>query len=116
MDLKNFTVGQLANLACTLEVMAPKPGNVHRAADFEDCSATDFLASGIAAGPVLDSADQQPLGQTIYDAIVATKVVTSHNTNLGIVLLIARWPKPHMLGGRTVACRFPSTCWMSCTT
>ncbi len=32
----HLSIGQCASLACLWEVSAPKPGNVHRGADFDD--------------------------------------------------------------------------------
>lgn len=84
-----LSVGQLATLACHLEVAAPKPGNVHRGADFEDVTLQDFLASGIAIGPVMERAATASLGETIRDAVLATRTVASSNTNLGMILLLA---------------------------
>ena len=43
-----LTIGQCATLACTWEVATPKPGNVHRGADFEDLTFLDFLTSAVA--------------------------------------------------------------------
>ncbi len=84
-----FTAGQLASWVCQLEVTAPKPGNVHRAADFEDVTLGDFLSSGIALGSAIDA---QPasggIGSMILSAIERTNLVTKSNTNLGMVLLI----------------------------
>ena len=51
-----LTIGQRATLACVLEATAPKPGNVHRGADFEDLTYPDLVLSGIAIGPVFDRA------------------------------------------------------------
>ena len=56
-----LTIGQCATLACWLELSAPKPGNVHRGADFEDTTFNDFAASAVALGPVLDGAAQSAL-------------------------------------------------------
>lgn len=84
-----LSIGQCATLACLLEVTAPKVGNVHRAADFSDLHFADFLASAAAIGPVFDRAQSQPIGNTIYEAVVATRALVSTNTNLGIVLLLA---------------------------
>ncbi|MEW4566050.1 triphosphoribosyl-dephospho-CoA synthase [Bremerella sp. JC770] len=84
-----LSIGQLATLACTLEVCAPKPGNVHRSADFEDVTLQDFLASAIAIGPVLDQAHTLSLGQLILQSVQATSHVTRTNTNLGMILLLA---------------------------
>ena len=83
-----LSIGQCATLACLLEVSAPKPGNVHRGADFEDCTLNDFLASAVAIGPIMENANRASLGQTILSAIQSTRDVTSANTNLGIVLLL----------------------------
>ena len=77
-------------MACILEATAPKPGNVHRGADFEDLTYLDLLKSGVAIAPAMDAAaGAKPLGKTILEAIHATRGVTNTNTNLGIVLLIA---------------------------
>lgn len=72
-----------------LDVSIPKPGNVHRGADFEDMTFLDFVKSAVAIGPVMGSANDRLIGQTIFDAIRATRSVTNTNTNLGIVLLLA---------------------------
>ena len=84
-----YTAGQLASWVCQLEVTASKPGNVHRAADFEDVTLGDFLSSAIALGSAIDA--QPPAGGTgsmILSAVERTNLVTRTNTNLGIVLLI----------------------------
>jgi triphosphoribosyl-dephospho-CoA synthase len=84
-----FTVGQCATLACVLEATAPKPGNVHRGADFEDLTYPDLVLSGIAIGPEMDRAGQRSLGETVLAAMQATKRVVATNSNLGMVLLLA---------------------------
>lgn len=89
-----LSLGQMAALACQLEVCAPKPGNVHRGADFEDVTLQDFLASSVAILPVFDRAGELPLGQLILESVEATAAVTSTNTNLGMVLLLAPLAKP----------------------
>src|SRR4029078_8522714 len=68
-----ITAGQCAPLACTLEATAPKPGNVHRGADFEDLSYPDLILSAVAIGPEMNLASQQPLGQTVLASIQATQ-------------------------------------------
>ena len=80
---------QCATLACMLDVSVPKPGNVHRGADFEDMTFLDFVLSAVAIGPVMNRAGEQPVGRTVLEAIQATRGVTQANTNLGIVLLLA---------------------------
>ena len=84
-----LSIGQSAMLACCLEVSIPKPGNVHRSADFADTSFHDFLVSAVAIGPILDQAQRRSLGTTVYGCIVATRSVVNVNTNLGLVLLLA---------------------------
>ncbi|MFM2095739.1 MAG: hypothetical protein RIS70_2863, partial [Planctomycetota bacterium] len=83
------TIGQCATLACVLEVTAPKPGNVHRGADFEELQFLDFLVSATRIGPVMERAVERGVGATVFDAIHATREMVPTNTNLGIVLLLA---------------------------
>jgi triphosphoribosyl-dephospho-CoA synthase len=78
-----------AQLACLLEVSAPKPGNVSPGRAFHDLRYEDFLAGAAAIGAPLAAAGSQPLGVTIRTAIEATAQWTRSNTNLGIVLLLA---------------------------
>jgi triphosphoribosyl-dephospho-CoA synthase len=78
-----------AQLACLLEVSAPKPGNVAPGLHFHDTRYEDFLASAVAIGPSMAGAGSRPLGTTIRDAVAATRRVAGRNTNLGIVLLLA---------------------------
>jgi triphosphoribosyl-dephospho-CoA synthase len=85
----SLSIGQLATLACTLEVTIPKPGNVHRSADFADTCLQDFLTSAIAIGPVMNAAPDRSLGETILDSVKATRAIVFVNTNLGIILLLA---------------------------
>jgi len=82
-------IGALAQLACLLEVNAPKPGNVSPRGDFDDTTYDDFVASSAAINTALGTAGSRPLGKTILLAIEATRAVTATNTNLGIVLLFA---------------------------
>ena len=82
-------VAAAAQLACLLEVSAPKPGNVCPGRDFHDTRYEDFLASAVAIGPAMASAGERPLGSTIRAAVEATGRWTRSNTNLGIVLLLA---------------------------
>jgi len=85
-----LSIGQCATLACILEATIPKPGNVHRGADFEDLCLTDFLVSAVTIGPAMDAAcDAQTLGGTVLQAVRATRKRVRTNTNLGIVLLLA---------------------------
>ncbi|MEZ6033518.1 MAG: triphosphoribosyl-dephospho-CoA synthase [Planctomycetaceae bacterium] len=80
---------QLLNIACAMEVMSPKPGNVAPGQEFGDSSVDDFLRSARAIAPVLATAETQTLGSSILGAVRATRTVVNHNTNLGIILLLA---------------------------
>jgi triphosphoribosyl-dephospho-CoA synthase len=82
-------VREAAQLACLLEVSAPKPGNVSPGRHFGDLRYEDFLASAIAIGEPLAGAAQRGLGATIRLAVESTFRWTRSNTNLGIVLLFA---------------------------
>jgi triphosphoribosyl-dephospho-CoA synthase len=81
--------GQAATLACVLEATAPKVGNVHRGADFESLSFTDFLVSATAIGPAIEAAPATGIGLAVLKAMEATQALVSTNTNLGMLLLIA---------------------------
>jgi triphosphoribosyl-dephospho-CoA synthase len=84
-----LSLAQAATMACILEATAPKPGNVHRSADFEDVTFVDFLTSAVAIGPAISRATEKGVGATVLAAIQATRGVTATNTNLGTVLLLA---------------------------
>lgn len=88
-DLGLLSIGQCATLAVIMEATAPKPGNIHRGADFEDASYPDFIIAAAAIGPIWDLAVELPLGQTILAAVEATQAAVATNTNLGTILLIA---------------------------
>lgn len=75
--------------ACQMEVMCAKPGNVSPGNPLGTMTVADFLRSAAAIAPVLAKSESHPPGETILQAISATRRVVSHNTNLGIVLLIA---------------------------
>jgi triphosphoribosyl-dephospho-CoA synthase len=82
-------IAAAAQLACLLEVSAPKPGNVSPERHFHDTRYEDFLASAVAIGPAIAAAGERTLGATIRAAVEATSRWTRTNTNLGIVLLLA---------------------------
>ena len=84
------SIGQCATLACLLEATAPKVGNVHRGADFDDLTFTTSLVSAVAIAPAMEAAavhGHGPHGSWTRSPPRATVVAT--NTNLGIVLLLA---------------------------
>lgn len=83
-----WSAGQLAALACSWEVCAPKPGNVHRGADFDDVTVGDFLTSALAIAPWIDQSGEISLGETVLGCVEATRQAVDTNTNLGMVLLL----------------------------
>lgn len=84
-----LSISQCATLACLLEATAPKVGNVHRGADFENLTFTDFVVSSVAIGPAMENANTYGVGVAILEAIRATRQLVDTNTNLGMVLLLA---------------------------
>ncbi len=81
-------VAVAAQLACLLEVSAPKPGNVSPERHFDDLRYEDFLASAAAIGAPLAGAGTRPIGATVRLAVEATACWTRSNSNLGIILLL----------------------------
>lgn len=84
-----LSLSQAIELALLLEVTAPKVGNVHRGADFEDVSFVDFVTSAVACAPELSQAANVGVGRAVLKSIEATRRVCRTNTNLGMVLLFA---------------------------
>ena len=81
--------GLCAQIACILEVSAPKPGNVHRTSEVEGGKYLDFLLSACAIAPTMERAHERGLGATVLEAVERTQAIVKTNTNLGIVLLLA---------------------------
>jgi len=92
-----------AQLAAALEVSGwPKPGNVHRTADFTDTRFEHYLAGAVAIGPAIARAASQGvklqqgkiqtsdvgIGKWIYQAIRDVKQWNEPNTNLGMLILM----------------------------
>jgi triphosphoribosyl-dephospho-CoA synthase len=98
-------VAAAGQLACLLEVSAPKPGNVSPGRHFHDTRYEDFLASAVAIGPALAAAGENPLGTTIRRAVEATLRWTRSNTNLGIVLLLAPLARAALREGASLRAR-----------
>ncbi len=85
-----FGVGAAATLACLYEATARKPGNVHPSASFDDVTTYGaFVASAVVIGPCLALAAIAGVGQTVLDAVRATRLAARTNTNLGTILLLA---------------------------
>ena len=104
--------GRLAALACMLEASAPKPGNVHPAADFPDLSHAELMAAAAAIAPALEMASIAPLGDVILNAVRRSRAVTRSNANLGIILALAplaavspdAWAEVAASGSMAAAC------------
>lgn len=82
-------IAAAAQLACLLEVSAPKPGNVSPGRHFTDATYSDFLASAAATGEPLGGAGTRPVGETVRLAVERTARWAPSNTNLGVLLLLA---------------------------
>jgi triphosphoribosyl-dephospho-CoA synthase len=104
VDMASY-VSQCLQLAVLLEVSAyPKPGNVHRTADFKETRYEHFLASAVALTPAFREAAQKgvlafegkvnlgelEVGETIKDAVRQVKAwQKGGNTLLGTIILLA---------------------------
>jgi triphosphoribosyl-dephospho-CoA synthase len=75
-------------MACTLELSALKPGNVHVFADGHGMTVADFTASAKASAPFIARAGQN-VGGRIAAAAAAAYACAGQNTNVGICLLCA---------------------------
>lgn len=95
-------IATAAQLACLLEVSAPKPGNVSPGRHFADIRYEDFLASAVAIGAPLGGAASRGIGATVRMSIEATARWTRSNTNLGIVLLLAPLAKAALASAANV--------------
>jgi triphosphoribosyl-dephospho-CoA synthase len=86
--MPKLTPGAAATLACVYEATAPKPGNVHPGAAFDDVGYSDFVASAVVIGPIVEHARTWGVGRTVLEAVRATREKVGTNTNLGTLLLI----------------------------
>ena len=82
-------VAAAAQIACLLEVMAPKPGNVSRGRDLPGLTYRDFVISATAIGEAFRRHAGGRVGRLILEAVRATRRQVETNTNLGIILLLA---------------------------
>ena len=74
--------------ACQVELLALKPGNVHRYAGGHGMTVDHFLASAYATAPKLTDS-MLSLGERVLHSVIATRDAVSMNTNLGVILLCA---------------------------
>ena len=75
--------------ACLWEAEAPKAGNVHPDASFDNLTHNDFVRSARITAFMLSRIDARGVSQSILDAVRAVQLQVGKNTNLGIVLLLA---------------------------
>jgi triphosphoribosyl-dephospho-CoA synthase len=88
--IPSIPITAAATLACIYEATARKPGNVHPSASFDEVTTyAAFVASAVAIGPIIGQVTTRGVGQTVLDAVRATRETVQTNTNLGSVLLIA---------------------------
>jgi triphosphoribosyl-dephospho-CoA synthase len=83
-----FPLGVAATLAIVREVTAPKPGNVHRGADFDDVTYEDFIDSAVVIGPIVERTPELGVGRAVLETVQATRDAVATNTNLGTLLLL----------------------------
>lgn len=100
MDI-NEKIGMATELACLLEVSAEKPGNVTPTHDFADTKYQDFLVSAVAIGKAFRNVSNASVGETILQAVKDTRALTSVNTNLGIILLLAPLAKAYTISNNS---------------
>ena len=99
------SIATAATLACLWEAAAPKPGNVHRGADFADLTFVDLATSGALIGPIITKSADLGVGKTVLDGVRATRMAVATNANLGILLLMSPLAVAHSQGPlrRTIA-------------
>jgi len=97
------SLSQKITWACMLEAIAPKPGNVHRGADFEDLHFVDFMTSATIVGSVVTDRIGYATGRIILECVQKTQMTVRTNTNLGIVLLLIPLAKAANLNDVTVS-------------
>ncbi len=91
-----FETGPAAELACLLEASAPKPGNVHRAADFDDLTFQDLVVSAVCLGSIFSQARQLTVGELVRQSIELIAETVGRNTYLGTVILLAPLSKSRL--------------------
>jgi len=83
-------IGAAATLACLYEATASKPGNVYPGADFDETTSyAAFVTSAVVIGPIIEKTPAVGVGQTVLNAVQATRDAVGTNTNLGTLLLLA---------------------------
>jgi triphosphoribosyl-dephospho-CoA synthase len=86
---QSWPISQAIGMATILEASAPKLGNVHPSASFDDMHFGHFVASAYAVATVFEDVDRLTVGQLVLASVQATRHRVSCNTNLGTILLLA---------------------------
>lgn len=86
---QSWPIAQAVGMATILEASAPKLGNVHPEASFDDMHFGHFVASAYAVAAVFENVDRLTVGQLVLASVQATGHRVSCNTNLGTILLLA---------------------------
>ena len=87
-----FTPGQLAEIACLLEVTARKPGNVHRFADLRGLRFAEFLFSAAAVREPLEQAVSLGVGAAVLGAVENTRASYQPTPTSESCCCWPRWP------------------------
>ena len=82
-------VAAAAEVACLLELEAPKPGNVGRGRGLPGLGYREFVLSAGALGAAFRRHGRARVGPLVLAAVRETRRRVGTNTNLGIALLLA---------------------------
>ncbi|MFO0942283.1 MAG: triphosphoribosyl-dephospho-CoA synthase [Pirellulales bacterium] len=85
---QSWSIAQAAGLATLLEASAPKYGNVHPSACFDDMHFGHFVASAAVQQSCFESIGSS-VGDLVLRTVRETRYRVGRNTNLGTVLLLA---------------------------
>ncbi|MDR1944006.1 MAG: triphosphoribosyl-dephospho-CoA synthase [Synergistaceae bacterium] len=85
---RTLLISQAAELACAMEVLSPKPGNVSPGKPFKYLNDMTFVASSIGLSEAFRDPGES-VGKLVERAVRATARLVGKNSNLGIILLLA---------------------------
>lgn len=85
---RTLPISRIAELACAMEALSPKPGNVSPGKPFKYLNEMTFIASAAAMADAFADPGAA-VGQLVERAVLRTKRLTDRNANLGIILLLA---------------------------
>ncbi|MDR1516153.1 MAG: triphosphoribosyl-dephospho-CoA synthase [Synergistaceae bacterium] len=85
---RTLPISYIAEMACAMEMLSPKPGNVSPGRPFKYLNEMTFIASASAIADAFADPGVT-VGKLVERAVERTKRLTDRNTNLGIILLLA---------------------------